>query len=131
MQKKKTINITFKNKDSETVILQCEIAKTLSQKMKGLMHRETLPKEQGMFFPFLIPWIRFFWMKNVKIPLDIIFINRHRKIIAVYEAPVETGFLLKNYWSKGFCKYVVECNIGFCKKHNISKGRIIEIKKED
>ena len=122
MQKKKTINITFKTQGSKTVNLQCEIARTLSQKMKGLMQRETLPKEQGMFFPFLIPWIRFFWMKNVKIPLDIIFINRHRKIIAIYEAPVETGFLLKNYWSKGFCKYVVECNRGFCKNHSILIG---------
>jgi len=131
MHKKMKIKITFKPKESKPIDLQCEIAKTLGQKTRGLMNRESLPEDQGMFFPFMVSWIRLFWMKNVKIPLDIIFINRQKRIIAIYEAPVEKGFFLRNYWSKGFCKYVVECNMGFCKKHNISKGTIIEIKKEN
>ena len=123
--------ITFHTKESETVNLYCEIAKNLFQKMKGLMHRESLPADKGMLFTFLLPWHRFFWMKNVKIPLDIIFISRNFEIISIHEAPVETGILYKSYWSHGLCKYVVETNMGFCKKHNITKGSKIEIKKEN
>ena len=68
-------------------------------------------------------------MKNVLIPLDIIFINRKLEIIYIHEAPIDKGIFHKIYWSHGFCKYVVETNIGFCKKNNIVKGLKIEIKK--
>ena len=122
--------VIFYPKKSKPVMLNCEIAKTFSEKMKGLMHRDHLASGKGMLFPFHLPWIRFFWMKNVKIPLDIIFINRHSEIIAIYEAPIESGFFYKNYWSRGFCKYIVECNMGFCKQHDIIDGTKIEITSE-
>ena len=95
------------------------------------MIRESLPVYKGMLFTFLIPWYRYFWMKNVKIPLDIIFVNSKLEIIAIHEAPIESGILLKRYSSQGLCKYVVETNQGFCKKNGISKGTRIEIKKEN
>ena len=80
--------VTFYSNESQTVSLNCEIAKNLFQKMKGLMHRESLPTDTGMLFTFLLPWHRFFWMKNVKIPLDIIFVNKNFEIIVIHEAPV-------------------------------------------
>jgi len=128
--------ITFYSKDLKSVTIICEIAKNLRDKMKGLMNRISLPEDRGMLFPFLIPGHRLFWMKNVIIPLDIIFINRKLEIIFIHEAPVENGFFHKIYWSHGFCKYVVETNMGFCKKNNILKGTKIvtnyfKNKKED
>lgn len=93
------------------------------------MYRESLSKHHGMLFPFRVPWFRGFWMKNVKIPLDIIYINRRYQVINIHEAPVESSILFKTYWSHGLCKYVVECNIGFCKKYNIIKGTKVSIEK--
>ena len=126
MQKAKII---FHPANSKDVEISCEIAKNIVSKMKGLMHRETLPADEGMFFTFLFPWYRYFWMKNVKIPLDIIFINRNFEIISIHEAPIESGFLYKRYSSQGLCKYVLETNQGFCKKNNITNGTKIDIKK--
>jgi len=125
------IKITFYSDKSKSVILTCEVAKSIGAKMKGLMHRSSLPKDKGMLFPFWFSWVRGFWMKNVAIPLDIIFINRNLRILNVCEADVGSGWFHKIYWSRGLCKYVVECNKGFCKKHSISKGTKIEIKKID
>ena len=119
--------IIFYPEYSKQVSLKCEIAKSLSAKMKGLMHRESLPNDEGMLFLFMFSGHRFFWMKNVKIPLDLIFINKKLEIITIYEAPIEQSIFHKIYWSRGFCKYVVECNRGFCKEHGISKGNRIEI----
>ena len=99
--------------------IQCEVAQTFIQKTKGLMDRDELSKDKGMLFIFLFPWIRTFWMKNVKIPLDIIFINKDKKIIKIYQAPVEKRIAYRLYWSRGFCKYVIETNMGFCKKNGI------------
>ena len=126
----KEIKVTFYPNKSKPVEIKCEHAKKFNDKIKGLMGRESLDKNKGMLFSFLIPWHRFFWMKNVKIPLDIIYVNRNNKIIKIYEAKVESGFFYKNYWSHGFCKYVIETNMGFCRKNNILKGSIIMIKKE-
>ena len=124
------IKVTFYSDKSESVILTCEVAKSIGAKMKGLMHRSSLPKNRGMLFPFSVPWFRGFWMKNVTIPLDIIFINRNLKILNICEADVNSGWFHKIYWSRGLCKYVVECNKGFCKKHNILPDTKIEIKKD-
>ena len=119
--------IIFHLENNETVFLDCEIAKTITQKMKGLMHRDKLDENRGMLFPFSYPWFRFFWMKNVKIPLDIIFVNRHMRIIKISEAPVEDRLINRQYYSHGLCKYVIESNMGFCKKNNIKKNIKIEI----
>jgi len=119
--------VTFYPEKSKPVKLRCEIADTIPKKIKGLMNKESLAKNHGMLFTFLIPWQRFFWMKNVKIPLDIIFVNRKNKIIKIYEAPVEKGFFYKMYGSHGFCKYVIETNMGFCKNHKIINGTKLKI----
>jgi uncharacterized membrane protein (UPF0127 family) len=121
------IKVTFHTNDSKNITLECEIAKSIRSKMKGLMHRESLEGNKGMFFQFFVPWHRFFYMKNVKIPLDIIFVNRKNRIITIHEAPVESGPNYKLYWSHGLCKYVIETNLGFCKKNNIKTGNRIEI----
>lgn len=127
------IKVTFYANKAEVVTLTCEVAKSIREKMKGLMHRSTLPENAGMLFLFWFPWFRTFWMKNVKIPLDIIFVNRNLKILNIYEAEVKSGLLQKTYCSHGLCKYVVEANKGFCKKHNVvpsTKIKIEKIKKE-
>lgn len=122
----KKVDIIFHNENNK-YILSCEIADTFIKKTKGLMNREVLSEKEGMIFTFFLSWPRFFWMKNVKIPLDIIFVNRHMEIIKIYEASVEKGFFYKMYCSSGFCKYVIETNIGFCKKNGIKTGDTVEI----
>jgi len=119
--------VIFHTKDTAYLYILCEEAKSLVKKLKGLMYREYLEENKGMIFSFLIPWPRLFWMKNVKISLDIIFINSKNKIIKIHEAPIDKGLFNKYYWSHGFCKYVIETNMGFCKKNNIKKGTKIEI----
>ena len=119
--------VKFYRNDSSSVSIKCEIANGFSSKMKGMMHRESLPTDRGMLFPFLVPWHRFFWMKNVKIPLDIIFVNRNLEIIYIHEVPVKESLFQRIYWSHGFCKYVVETNMGFCKKNGILIGFKIKI----
>lgn len=116
------VKITFYPSGTQPVVLTCEVAKTISEKEKGLMYRKVLPQYMGMFFPFLFSWYRIFWMKGVTIPLDIIFIDKNFKVVKIFEAPVNVGLFSKKFWAFSFCKYVVECNLGFCKNHNISIG---------
>jgi len=123
----KEAEVIFQSKNNKKIYIKCEIAKTLNEKMKGLMFRDFLPESNGMLFVFRFAWHKFFWMKNVKIPLDIIFVDSKLKIIHISQANVEKGICFRNYWSHGFCKYVIETKQGFCKKNNILKGTKIQI----
>lgn len=62
--------------------IQLEVAKTLDQQALGLMYRPSLDANRGMLFPFTPARPVSFWMKNVVIDLDMVFV-REGKIIAI------------------------------------------------
>ena len=52
-----------------------EIAATSEQQQIGMMFRESVGGQEGMIFPFPRPRPASFWMRNTRIPLDIIFVR--------------------------------------------------------
>ncbi|MEG4318422.1 MULTISPECIES: DUF192 domain-containing protein [unclassified Microcoleus] len=52
-----------------------EVAKTPQQQAIGLMFRTELPDDRGMLFPIAPPRNVGFWMRNVQIELDMIFLR--------------------------------------------------------
>lgn len=52
-----------------------EIADSSQERAKGLSGRESLPQNQGMFFIFETPDRYSFWMKEMLIPLDFVWIK--------------------------------------------------------
>ena len=51
-----------------------EVAKTREEQQLGLMHRNALPDDRGMLFPFSPARPVAFWMKNVPVGLDMVFL---------------------------------------------------------
>ncbi len=51
-----------------------EVAATPQQQSLGLMYRDALPADRGMLFPLGRPRPVSFWMKNVPVPLDMVFV---------------------------------------------------------
>ncbi|NEQ98220.1 MAG: DUF192 domain-containing protein [Cyanothece sp. SIO2G6] len=62
--------------------IDLEVAITPRQQAIGLMYRTELADNRGMLFPFAPPRPVNFWMRNVEINLDMIFI-RDRQVIAI------------------------------------------------
>lgn len=62
--------------------IDLEVATTPRQQALGLMYRFDLEDNRGMLFPFSPPRPVNFWMRNVQINLDMIFI-RDRQVIAI------------------------------------------------
>lgn len=60
-----------------------EVASTPEQQMLGLMYRTTLPENRGMLFSFNPPRSARFWMKNVSLTLDMIFLKQGT-VVAIF-----------------------------------------------
>ena len=56
-------------------VIELEVARTPQQQAVGLMYRTDLPANRGMLFFFHPPQTVKFWMKNVTIHLDILFLK--------------------------------------------------------
>jgi len=84
-----------------------------SQRHKGLMNRAKLEKNKGMLFVYDQEGKHGFWMKNVKIPLDIIWINQDKEVVFIKENFLPC--LEKNCPAvnpKKPAKYILELNAG-------------------
>lgn len=117
--------VTFFPANSTSVVVTCEVASSHEERLMGLMCREKLPVGEGMLFVYEYPHNVSFWMKNVMIPLDIIFLNETGTVINVEEADVEIDVPdenLESYCSAGPALWVVEVNQGFCKLYDINVG---------
>lgn len=65
------------------VTIVAELADTTEKRAKGLMFRDSLPKDRGMLFTFAEPGYWTFWMKNTRIALDIVWLDRNKQIVHV------------------------------------------------
>jgi uncharacterized protein len=62
-----------------------EVMRTEPERERGLMFRRFLAKDRGMLFEFKAEQVVTMWMKNTYLPLDMIFISRTGKVVAVAE----------------------------------------------
>jgi uncharacterized membrane protein (UPF0127 family) len=65
------------------ITILAELADTAEKRGRGLMFRDSLAKDRGMLFTFHEPQQWTFWMKNTRIPLDIIWMDEKKKIVHV------------------------------------------------
>ena len=88
------------------------------------MHRNSMPEDHGMIFVFGYEQVLYFWMKNTLIPLDIVYLNRDGKVVAVRQMkPLdETGI-----GSKEPAQYAIELNAGQAKASGVKEGDIIRL----
>ncbi len=67
--------------------LRLEVANTPQEQATGLMYRPNLPDDRGMIFPMQPPRPAQFWMKNVPVALDMVFLYQGKVIAIVPQAP--------------------------------------------
>lgn len=115
-----SIGLTIKHQD-----YYLEIAQNSLQRAKGLSGRDQICSNCGMLFVFKKEGIYPFWMKNTKIPLDMIWIDSDNKVVKIATA-LETNSE-KEYANDKPAKYVIELNANEVFKLDLKIGDTIPI----
>lgn len=100
------------------------IVKTEKDKEIGLSNTSSLPKNQGMLFVFDKPDYYAFWMRNMKFPIDIIYIA-NKKIVTIFpNAPAlkNANETLSIYKPHQAADIVLEINAGLASQYHFSVG---------
>jgi uncharacterized protein len=123
------VTISTKGREVEFLV---EIADTAGKRQMGLQYRQSLADDRGMIFLFPSESVQTFWMKNTPISLDMIFINRNRKIVGIVERAVPFSLDARSVTEPS--QYVLEINGGLARRYGIQTGdsvRFEGIKIED
>jgi len=111
--------------DSATIDIKVELAVTPEDKSLGLMYRENLKEGRGMLFIYEKSSPVSFWMKNMLISIDMIFIGEDLEIKHIAHnvppcPPEETR--CPTYRPPVPVKYVLEVPSGYSEKNEVNVG---------
>lgn len=107
-----------------------EVATSSADQQLGLSGRNSLAQDRGMLFIFSKPGQYAFWMKGMKFPLDIIFINGTKIVDMVRNlpAPKSASDNPQIYQPKASADKVLEINAGLSSKYGFKDGDSVVIK---
>lgn len=108
-------------------VVKVEIAESMAEKQKGLSGRNFMRKNNGMLFIFSQPDSYPFWMKNMKFPIDIIWLDENLQIINI-EKNITPDTFPKKFMPRLPAKYALEVNGGWSDKNKIKEGVNIKVK---
>lgn len=116
----------------DETLINAEIADDPAKRSKGLGGRESLASQSGMLFIFDRKDLFSFWMKNMKFPIDILWVRDGEIVDIDEEVPPPTPGTndkdLKIYQPNQAVNMVLEVNSGFAKHQNIKVGDKIKVK---
>jgi uncharacterized membrane protein (UPF0127 family) len=101
-----------------------EVAADDASRQHGLMQRDSMPAHHGMIFVFPQPERLGFYMKNTRIPLDIVFVGPDRAVVSIKQMrPYDLSTTSSDYPAK----WAIELNKGAAGEAGVKVGDVLEI----
>ena len=107
------------------VLVKVELAITSEEHEQGLSGRISMKDDEGMLFIFSEPQINYFWMKEMKFPIDIVWIDENSQIIFI-EKSVQPESYPNSFGPEQKSQYVLEIPAGFSEKNNLQVNDQVE-----
>ena len=106
-----------------------EIADDDAERAQGLMFRDAMDADRGMLFIHEREEPQSYWMKNTKIPLDILYFDGQRRLVSMQRdvPPCSLGDRCPPYPSDEPALYVLELNAGEAARLKLSEGAQLTI----
>lgn len=109
------------------VSLTIDIATTTAAQELGLGGREKIASDYGLLFVFQKPDYYGFWMKDMRFPIDIFWLNAQGQVVTIARG-VATSTYPDVFYPTAPAVYVLETISGFAEAHSIATGTPLELK---
>jgi uncharacterized membrane protein (UPF0127 family) len=119
-------DVTFPNGHK----IRAQTMRDQSDLIRGMMFRDSLGVDRGMLFYHMRESQTPYYMFNVKIPLDIIWMDHNRRIVEiapnVQPCPATVAQNCPHYGGKYAALFALELNAGFAAKNELKFGDLVE-----
>ncbi len=115
----------FSSKLADHKCLKLEQVSSPRALRQGLSGRISMPVDQGMLFVFDRSSRYCFWMKDMRFPIDIIWLSTDKKVLHL-EENVEPKTYPNNFCPGQAAQYVIEVNSGVARKAKIEEGKQLQ-----
>lgn len=103
--------------------IRAEVVINPADMQRGMMFRDSLPQGRGMLFIHQNPGTYAYWMYQVRIPLDIIWMDSNRRIVEISaNTPPCPGKECPTYGGHETARFVLELAGGEAQKHGLRVG---------
>ncbi len=99
--------------------LKVEVADSDPARARGLMHRLSMKKEDGMLFVFEEVGYHSMWMMNTYIPLSVAFVDAEGRILNILDMTPRTQ---ETHTAAGPARYAIETNQGWFAAKKVKPG---------
>jgi len=101
--------------------VRVDLAISAEAQARGLSDRTGLPDGEGLLFIFNQPGKHMFWMRDMRFPIDIIWISPEMRVVHM-EKNVAPESFPQSFGPNIYTKYVLEVPAGFADKYNLQIG---------
>jgi uncharacterized membrane protein (UPF0127 family) len=108
-------------------VLTLQIASNEATRERGLMFVDSMPAESGMIFVFTRATPQGFWMRNTRIPLDIVYLDDKQKVVSIHRM---LPFDLSSVDSAAPAMFAIELNAGIAVQLGLKVGDTVRIPDE-
>ncbi len=107
-------------------IVQAEVLTRREDMMNGMMFRSSLPEDRGLLFVHAKPGKFSYWMYNVKVPLDIIWMDKDHTIVEISAntpgCTESDPVRCPHFGGAEESQFVLELAAGMAEKYGLRKG---------
>ncbi len=104
-------------------VFSAYLARTDAEREKGLGGVVDLPPTKAMLFVFPTDARHGIWMKDMRIPIDVVWLDKDKKVIYIVRDMRPTS-PLETYAPEGPARYVLEMAAGVARQRNIKVGDV-------
>mgnify|MGYP001255354893 FL=1 len=106
-----------------------EVADDDQERARGLMFRDSLADGHGMLFIHDREERQAYWMKNTRIPLDILYFDAQLRLVTQQRdvPPCSAGDRCPPYPSRAPALYVLELNAGEARRLGLEDGAVLTL----
>jgi uncharacterized protein len=106
-----------------------EVADDDAERAQGLMFRDAMEEDRGMLFIHTRQERLAYWMKNTRIPLDILYFDEKLRLVSQQRdiPPCSLGDRCPSHPSEAPARYVLELNAGQAARLKLENGAELKL----